>query len=78
MNKRLWFKVVFLLLVLLLMVLMGMSNTKYNVTFRLLHWEVLTAKAALMYFLFFSVGVVAGAVVAVGPRQAFKSKKPQE
>ena len=73
MNKRLWFKIVFVLVVLLFMVLMGMSN-KEKAQFSLFGKELFTATSALMYFLFFSVGVVAGAVVAVGPSRAFKSK----
>ena len=70
MTTRMWVKVIVVLAVLLFMVLMGMSN-KQTATFRLFDREG-TAQAAIMYFIFFSVGVVTGAVLALGPVKSSK------
>jgi len=66
MNAKLLFKTIFLIVVLLLLVLMGMSNLK-EVTFSLP--PIVTAvksKAAIMYFAFFAVGVLTGTVLTAG------------
>ena len=65
MTTRMWVKLIVVLAVLLFMVLMGMSNGQ-EATFRLFGREGST-QAAIMYFIFFGVGVVTGAVVALGP-----------
>ena len=65
MTTRMWVKLIVVLAVLLFMVLMGMSN-KQTATFRMFDREG-TAQAAIMYFIFFGVGVVTGAVLALGP-----------
>ena len=64
MTTRMWVKLIVVLAVLLFMVLMGMSNDQ-TATFRLFDREG-TTQAAIMYFIFFGVGVVTGAVLALG------------
>ena len=65
MTTRMWVKLIVVLAVLLFMVLMGMSNNQ-TATFRLFGRES-TSQAAIMYFIFFGVGVVTGAILALGP-----------
>ena len=66
MHARLLVKLLFVLAVLLFMVLMGMSNTeKVTFTLRQLSFTGQTT-AAIMYFIFFGVGVLTGGVLAVG------------
>ncbi len=67
MNAKLILKTVFLIIVLLLLVLMGMSN-RTSVDFAL--WPVLNRAirqpAALMYFAFFAIGVLTGTILTAG------------
>ena len=65
-NARLLIKLVFVLAVLLFMVMMGMSN-HHPTRFKLdkFGWDFET-QAAIMYFIFFGVGLITGAVIAVG------------
>ena len=75
MTARLWIKVVFVLALLLFMVMMGMSNNG-QVTFRLkplgIEWGKVSL--AIMYFIFFGAGLVAGAILVVGPGRLDKRK----
>ena len=66
MNSKLIFKMLFLVVILLLLVLMGMHNQK-PVDFAL---PPLTSKisqpAAIMYYAFFAVGLLTGTVLTAG------------
>ncbi len=77
MNTRLFLKLIFVLAVLLFMVMMGLSND-HPARFKLAQvgWEF-EVNAAIMYFIFFGAGVLAGAVIAAGggkPSSSSKSK----
>jgi hypothetical protein len=67
MNVKLLFKMVFLIIVLLLLVLMGMYNREW-VAFRLppLLNEKVSLQAAIMYFAFFAVGLLTGTILTAG------------
>lgn len=67
MNAKLFFKTVFLIAMLLLLVLIGMHN-KETVPFTLppLVTKSIRQPAAIMYFAFFAVGVLTGTVLSVG------------
>jgi len=67
MNVKLLFKMVFLIIVLLLLVLMGMHNREW-VNFRLppLLNEKVSLQAAIMYFAFFAVGLLTGTILSAG------------
>ena len=67
MNGKLLFKTVFLIVLLLLLVLIGMHN-KELVSFRLppILTKAVKQPAAIMYFAFFAVGVLAGTVLTAG------------
>jgi uncharacterized integral membrane protein len=67
MNAKIFFKTIFLILVLLLLVLMGMHN-KGTVTFTLppLVKQKVEQPAAIMYFAFFAVGVLTGTILSAG------------
>lgn len=69
MSKQMWGKMLFVLGVLLFMVVMGMSN-RSNVDFRLMGKDIGTLPAAILYFVFFGVGALSGAVMAVGFRKS--------
>ena len=67
MNAKLFFKTIFLIILLLFLVLMGMNN-RTTVTFSLppvLPQDV-KQPAALMYFGFFAVGLLSGAILTAG------------
>ena len=66
MNTRLLIKLVVVLGALLFMVLMGMSNV-HEAEFKMtkLGWDF-KVDAAIMYFIFFGVGILTGAVLAAG------------
>ena len=69
MNARLLVKLIIVLAVLLFMVMMGMSNNT-NIPFRLLGKTLgQEMPSAIMYFIFYGVGVVSGALLAVGLRR---------
>jgi len=65
MSKHMWGRVLFTLAVLLFMVIMGMSN-RASVNFELMNKRIGTFPAAILYFIFFGVGLISGAVLAVG------------
>ncbi len=67
MNAKLLLKMLFFIVMLLLLVLMGMHN-RGTVDFTLppILKEVIKQPAALMYYAFFAVGVITGAVLVVG------------
>jgi uncharacterized integral membrane protein len=72
---RLIFKTAFTAALLLLLVLMGMNN-RQTVEFNLPPLLAKTEKqpAAIMYFGFFAVGLLAGAVLTAGKKGGGKSK----
>ncbi len=76
MNAKLFFKTLFLIVVLLLLVLMGMNN-RGSVTFALppLLEKSISQPAALMYFSFFAVGVLTGTILTAGGKRGSKSGK---
>ena len=76
MNAKLFFKTLFLIVVLLLLVLMGMNN-RGNVSFALppLLEKSLSQPAAIMYFSFFAVGVLTGTILTAGGKRGAKSGK---
>ena len=67
MSAKILFKTVFFMGVLLLLLLMGMHN-RSSVDFSLppVLKQTLQQPAALMYFAFFGVGVLTGAVITMG------------
>ena len=81
MNAKILFKLVFSMAVLLLLLLMGMHN-RAVVDFSLppLLKQTLQQPAALMYFAFFGVGLLTGAVITAGSgkrNQAQLQGKPE-
>ena len=79
MNAKLFFKTLFLIVVLLLLVLMGMNN-RGNVSFALppLLEKSLSQPAAIMYFSFFAVGLLAGGLLMSGKRGGGGGKSKSE
>ncbi len=67
MNAKLILKTVFLIVILLLLVLMGMSN-RTSVSFALppILTKAISQPAAIMYFAFFAVGVLTGTILTAG------------
>jgi uncharacterized integral membrane protein len=67
MNAKLLFKIVFIIVMLFLLVLIGLNN-KQTVSFVLppLLAKQIHQPAAIMYFAFFAVGILTGAVLSVG------------
>ena len=65
MNFKLIFKTLLVLALLALLVVMGMNNRQY-VELKLPHVKTQTQPAALMYFAFFGLGFLAGAVLMAG------------
>jgi uncharacterized integral membrane protein len=72
---RLICKTVFIIALLLLLVIMGMNN-RQDVELRMkpLLSEVQKQPAAIMYFGFFAVGLLSGAVLMAGKRGGGKGK----
>lgn len=72
---RLIFKTAFLIALLLLLVIMGMNN-RQTVELNLppLIGQTQKQPAAIMYFGFFAVGLLAGAVLTAGKKGGGKSK----
>ena len=67
MNAKLLFKMLFIILVALLLVLMGMNNkSRIDFTLPPLLSRVIQQPAALMYLAFFAVGLLTGAIVTAG------------
>ncbi len=67
MNAKLLLKTVFLIVMLLLLVMIGLHN-KQTVAFALppLISKAVHLPAALMYFVFFAVGMLTGTVLSAG------------
>ena len=67
MNAKLLLKTIFLMIVLLLLVIMGMHNQRL-VPFVLppLVRHPVSQPAAIMYFVFFAIGVITGTVLTAG------------
>jgi uncharacterized membrane protein YciS (DUF1049 family) len=67
MNAKLIFKVLFLAAMLLILVLLG-SNNRASVTLNIdpIPPHVLKLSAAMMYYAFFAVGMLTGAVLFAG------------
>ena len=67
MNAKLLLKIVFIIVLLFLLVLIGLNN-KQSVSFALppILPKSVQQPAAIMYFAFFAVGVLAGAVLTAG------------
>ncbi len=67
MNAKLFAKTLFLILVLLMLVLMGMSNlTRIDFKLWLLLPKGINQPAALMYFAFFALGLLTGTILHAG------------
>lgn len=77
MNAKLLLKTVFLIILLLLLVLIGLHN-KDTVGFLLppLIAKPVRLPAALMYFVFFAVGLLTGTVLTAGSGRKGGSAKP--
>ncbi len=78
MNAKLLFKIVFIIVMLFLLVLIGLNN-KQNVPFNLppLISRTVHQPAAIMYFAFFAVGILTGAVLtaSVGKKNGASSRR---
>jgi hypothetical protein len=67
MNAKLIFKTLFLILVLLFLVLMGMENRQHvNFTLPPVLPVKVVQPAAIMYYIFFAVGVLTGTILTAG------------
>ena len=80
MNIKLLFKTILILAVLALLVIMGMNN-KENASLNMppILPHTLTQPAAYMYFLFFGVGFIVGALLMAGGGGGKKSaSKPSK
>jgi len=67
MNFKLIFKALFIIAVLSLLVIMGMNNTQpATLSMPKILPRAQSLPAALMYFMFFGVGFLAGAVLMAG------------
>jgi len=70
MNAKLFFKTVFLIAILLLLVLMGMNNRKtVELSLPPLLPRTQEMPAAIMYFGFFGVGVLTGTILTAGGKR---------
>jgi uncharacterized integral membrane protein len=70
MNAKLFFKTVFLIAILLLLVLMGMNNRKtVELSLPPLLPKTQEMPAAIMYFGFFGVGVLTGTILTAGGKR---------
>ncbi len=69
MNTKLLLRMLFLIAVLLLLVLMGMNNRQsVQLSMSPLFDKTPKVPAALMYFGFFALGVVSGAMIVAGKK----------
>ncbi|MCX8156098.1 MAG: hypothetical protein N3J91_06605 [Verrucomicrobiae bacterium] len=79
MNTKLLLKTLFLILVLLALVLMGMEN-RQTVEFSMP--PVLSSKikqpAAIMYYVFFAIGVLTGTILTAGSKGGGRSQKSEK
>ncbi len=78
MNAKLFFKTVFLIAILLLLVIMGMHN-RQDVELDLPPLLPKTQKlpAAIMYFGFFGVGVLSGTILTAGGKRGGSRTKSE-
>ena len=76
MNAKLIFKTFFLIVVLLLLVLMGMYN-RGTVPFSLppILPKTVTQPAAIMYMVFFALGLLTGTILTAGGKKGGSSGK---
>ena len=75
MNIKLLLRTIFLVLVLLLLVIMGMSNRQMvGLSLPPFMPKMLKLSAAIMYFGFFAVGVLSGTMLTAGRKGGGKSK----
>lgn len=75
MNPKLFFKTLFLIAILSLLVLMGMNNRQtVDLSLPPLVPKTQHQPAALMYFGFFAVGVLTGTVLTAGKKGGSKGK----
>ncbi len=79
MNAKLFFKTIFMIAILLILVLMGMNN-RQNVKLSLppLLPKTQEQPAAIMYFAFFGIGVLCGTVLTAGGGKKGSSKAKVE
>ncbi len=75
MNAKLLLKLIFLIAVLLLLVIMGMNNRQpVRFTMPLVLPKPQELPAALMYFAFFAVGLLTGALLTAGKKGGGSAK----
>ncbi|WCJ58683.1 hypothetical protein NXS98_13285 [Fontisphaera persica] len=76
MNTKLLLKTLFLIVVLLLLVLMGMEN-RQTVEFHmpLILPNKVKQPAAIMYYVFFAIGVLTGTILTAGGKGGSRSQK---
>jgi uncharacterized integral membrane protein len=77
MNIKLIFKTLLIIAVLALLVLMGMNNNTERVTLSMpwiLPHDHQSLPAALMYYAFFAVGFLVGAIMMAGGKKGGSSK----
>lgn len=78
MNAKLFFKTVFLIAILLLLVLMGMNNRKtVELSLPPLLPKTQEMPAAIMYFGFFGVGVLTGTILTAGGKRGGSRTKAE-
>jgi len=79
MNTKLLLKTLFLILVLLFLVLMGMEN-RQTVEFSMPPFLPRKVKqpAAIMYYVFFAVGVLTGTILTAGGKGGSRSSKSEK
>lgn len=77
MNAKLLSKIIFIIILLFVLVLIGLNN-KQAVSFTLppIISKSVQQPAAIMYFAFFAVGVLAGAVLTAGTGKKGASRTP--
>lgn len=75
MNTKLILKILFIIIVLGFLVLMGLNNPG-NIDFRMppIIPKKITLPAAIMYFIFFAVGVLSGAILVAGGKKGGSGK----
>lgn len=76
MNTKLLLKTLFLIVVLLFLVLMGMEN-RQTVEFSMPPFlpQKIKQPAAIMYYVFFAVGVLTGTILTAGGKGGGRSQK---
>ena len=75
MNAKLILKTVFLIAVLLLLVIMGMNNRQsVSLSMPPLLPKTIKMSAAFMYFGFFAIGMLTGAILTAGRKGAGRAR----